>query len=191
MAKSKCLRCPSSLSRAFSVPVTLCLLAPLFAGVPVLAQVSGVTLSVASVIGGGTASGTVTLNAVATDPGVVVTLSSNSTAATPQPASVIVPTGQSSATFSVNTSSVSTSTVANIRATGSDGSYSLAALNVLPQPSLVSVTLSPNIVVGGNSTSNNTVTLSSPAPTGGLAISLSGNQPTAASLPASLTVTES
>src|SRR5260370_8921183 len=176
MAKSKCLRCPSSLSRAFSVPVTLCLLAPLFAGVPVLAQVSGVTLSVASVIGGGTASGTVTLNAVATDPGVVVTLSSNSTAATPTPASVTVPTGQNSATFSANTSSVSTSTVANIRATGSDGSYRLAALNILPVPALVSVTVSPNMIVGGNSTSS-TVTLSSPAPTGGLAVSLSANQP--------------
>src|SRR5258708_35839327 len=147
MVKSKCLRCPSSLSRVFSLPVTLCLFVPLLAGAkPLVAPVGGVTLSVASVIGGGTASGTVPLSTVASDPGVVVTLSSDSTAATPPPGSVTIPSGQNSATFSVNTSSVSTSTVANIRATGSDGSYSLAPLNVLPVPALVSVTLSPNMI---------------------------------------------
>src|SRR5258708_4871203 len=174
----------------FLLPAMLCLFAPLLPGAKLVAPVGGVTLSVASIIGGGTASGTVTLSTVATAPGVTVTLSSDSTAATPTPGSVTIPSGQNSATFSVNTSSVSTSTVANIRATGSDGSYSLAALNVLPVPALVSISLTPSMIVGGNPTSSNTVTLSSPAPTGGLAVNLAGNQSTAATVPASATVAE-
>jgi peptidoglycan/xylan/chitin deacetylase (PgdA/CDA1 family) len=68
-----------------------------------------------SVAGGASAQGTVTLSGPAPSDGVVVSLRSNSSAAT-VPAGVTVPTGSTSATFTVTTTAVSASTAVTISA---------------------------------------------------------------------------
>ena len=89
-----------------------------------------ITLNPGSVNGGGTATGTVTLNQLAPNGGATISLSSNSAAAT-VPASVIVTAGQASATFTVSTGSVATSTPVTI--TGSYGGVTkTATLTVMP-----------------------------------------------------------
>ena len=54
-------------------------------------------------------------------------------------------------------------------------------------PTLERITLEPNPVVGGNP-STGTLTISAPAPAGGLQVQLSSNNPNVASVPASVTV---
>ena len=89
-----------------------------------------ITLNPSTLNGGGTASGTVTLNQLAPNGGATISLSSNSAAAT-VPASVTVTAGQASATFTVSTGSVSTSTPVTI--TGSYGGVTkTATLTVMP-----------------------------------------------------------
>jgi hypothetical protein len=82
---------------------------------PPLPTVSSLTLSPASVIGGMSSTGTVTLSGPAPAGGAQVTLSSNNGAAS-VPSTVIVPAGATSATFTVNTSIVLISTSATISA---------------------------------------------------------------------------
>src|SRR6266850_471996 len=78
------------------------LLVPTSAATPVI---SALAVSPASLTGGASATGTVTLNGPAPAGGAQVTLSSSSPAAT-VPASVTVPSGATSASFSVTTSTV-------------------------------------------------------------------------------------
>ena len=78
-------------------------------------SVSGLTLNPASVAGGSSSTGTVTLNMTAPSGGAGVFLSSSNTAAS-VPSSVVVPQGQTSATFTAGTSAVQTTTSATITA---------------------------------------------------------------------------
>lgn len=96
---------------------------------------SSLTVSPGSVTGGGAATGTVTLNGVAPAGGALVTLSSDSPAAVVPP-SVLVPAGQSAATFGVSTNVVTTSSVATLAATygSSIPATATARLTVAPQP---------------------------------------------------------
>ncbi len=77
------------------------------------------SLSPTAVVGGGTATGTVTLSGGAPSGGMAITLASSGSAAT-VPASVTVAAGATTGTFSVNTSVVSATTAVTI--TASDGS---------------------------------------------------------------------
>ena len=77
---------------------------------------SGVSMSPASVQGGVSSTGTVTLNAAAPAGGAVVSLTSSNTAAAQVPASVTVPDGATSATFTATTSPVASDTAVTITA---------------------------------------------------------------------------
>jgi hypothetical protein len=150
---------------------------------PAAVTLTSVALSPASVQGGAASAGTVTISGPAPSGGVVITLSSdNSTAVVP--ASVTVAAGATTATFTVNTNPVASSTTANISATY--GTTLSAALTVTP-PSITSMTLNPTSLIGGSS-STGTVTLSGAAPAGGLAVALASSNTTVAQVPASLTV---
>ena len=59
---------------------------------------------------------------------------------------------------------------------------------LLAPPSLSSLTLNPTSVVGGVQTSTGTVTLTGPAPAGGVQILLSSGNPAAVTLPSSVTI---
>jgi hypothetical protein len=77
---------------------------------PSQGPISSFTLSPASVQGGTSFAGTVTLSAPAPSGGATVTSSSGDTAVATVPASVTVPAGATSATFIVTTQSVPSNT---------------------------------------------------------------------------------
>ena len=144
---------------------------------------SALTLNPTSVTGGTTSQGTVTLSGAAPSGGLVVSLSDN-TSVTSVPASVTVPAGSTSATFTVSTSAVGSSNSATISA-AYGGATKTAALTVNP-PVLSTLTLNPS-TVKGNNTSQGTVTLSGPAPSGGAAVTITDNS-SKASEPVRVTV---
>ena len=148
------------------------------------ATLSSVTRSPTSVIGGTSSTGTVTLNGQAPAGGAVVTLSSSNTAAAQVPASVTVPAGATTATFTVTTSPMASNTSVTI-----SGIYGVTRTTTLTvtAATLSSVTLNPTSVVGGN-TSTGTLTLNGPAPAGGSVVTLSSSNTAAAQVPASVTV---
>ncbi len=145
-------------------------------------QVS-VSLSPTSVVGGNPSTGTVTLSGQAPANGLTVTLSSSNTTVATVPGNVIVAAGQTSATFTVTTTAVTSST--SVYITAAYGGLSNYAYMTV-QPLLRSISVSPYSVIGGNPATG-TVTLNDLAPSGGTVITLSSSS-AAASVPASVTV---
>src|SRR5467141_2005609 len=147
---------------------------------------SSLTLNAASVTGGNSSTGTVTLSGPAPASGAQVVLSSNNGAAS-VPSSVIVPAGATGATFTVSTSAVLAVTPIAISASYG-GTTQTASLSVTPPPlpTVSSLALNPTSVIGGTS-STGTVTLSGPAPAGGAQVALSSSNG-AASVPSSVIV---
>ncbi|MBX6359880.1 MAG: DUF2341 domain-containing protein [Acidobacterium ailaaui] len=143
---------------------------------------SSVSISPSTVQGGSPSQGTVTLYAPAPSGGATITLSSgNSVAAVP--ASIMIPAGQTSGVFTINTSAVNTTTAAQITASYSGASVS-STLTI--QPPLSSFVIAPSSILAG-ATTQGTITLGSPAPSTGATVSLSSNN-AAASVPSAVTV---
>jgi hypothetical protein len=94
-----------------------------FTVVPPPPSLSAVSVTPSLVVGGGTATGTVTLSGAAPAGGISVGFSSGSSSAT-VPSSVTVPAGASTATFLVSTSVVTASTPVSISATYAGSSQS-------------------------------------------------------------------
>lgn len=103
------------------------------------ATLSSVSVSPASVVGGSSSTGTVTLSAAAPSGGAAVSLSDNS-AAVSTPAGVTVPAGATNASFTITTTSVSASTSATISAVWG-GTTRTAALTVNPASTLAAPSL--------------------------------------------------
>jgi hypothetical protein len=119
-----------------------------------------------------TAKATITLSGNAPLGGLVVDLESDETAAS-VPLSITVPEGLKTATFNVTAGKVTEETYAYISATV-DGVSAEASLTIRPKsikPTTLSITES--LVGGANGTG--TITLSDPAPSGGLDIDLATN----------------
>jgi hypothetical protein len=138
------------------------------------------------VIGGRTVTGTVTLSTDAPVGGVAVNLTSSSPSTAAVPPSVTVPAGQTSATFPVNTTSVTSSRSVTITARA-NGGQAQGVLRVIVNPSVSSVTITPNPVRGGNSATGK-VTLSSIAPADGIVVDLNSTDTGVAQVPAQVTV---
>jgi hypothetical protein len=153
------------------------------------AALGSVSASPNSVVGGNPSTGTVTLTSAAPTGGALVTLSSASSAVT-VPGSVSVSQGASSATFGITTSVVTTQTLATLSASYS-GVTKTTTFTVnpasAPAPALATLTLNPTSVKGGTSATG-TVTLTAPAPSGGVVVALSSTKPALASVPASILV---
>ncbi len=155
--------------------------------------VISVTLSPSTVQGGAVdATATVTLNAPAS--GTVtqrrVALTSDNPAAATVPAQVTVPLGATVATVTVTSQTVSAPATAHVSATLNGGSATSDPLTVVPLPTVASLVLSPNPVVGGAQDSTAMVTLNAPA-VGTAAqrrVTLSSDNLSAATVPASVTV---
>lgn len=152
---------------------------------------STLTLSPSTVTGGNSSQGTVTLTGAAPSGGALVALSSSNTGVAATPPSVNVPAGATSASFNLTTGSVAASTSVTVSASY-NGVARTALLNVQPVPApqpvtLSSLALNPNAVTGGGS-SQGTVILSGPAPSGGASVTLTSGNTNAASVPASVTV---
>jgi hypothetical protein len=154
---------------------------------PETPALTSVTVNPSSVIGGQSATSTVTLTSAAPAGGAAVTLSSTNNAAS-VPSSVTVSAGATSANFSVTTTSVTSTTVGNITASHS-GVTKSTSLTVSPpaQAGLLGISLNPKSVRGGL-TSMGTITLTAPAPAGDMTINVSSSNPTKASVPATVRV---
>lgn len=137
-------------------------------------RVQSVSLSPTVVTGGQACTLTVRLTAPAPSGDLQVQLSSDNPAVVSIPSAVTVPAGQTSASVRVNTSAVASRAVVNLTAS-LNGSQAGASLTVNP-PAPISLTLSPSAVPGGR-TSTATVQLNAPAPSGGLWLRVSHNQP--------------
>ncbi|MCK7490009.1 MAG: hypothetical protein MZU79_07145 [Anaerotruncus sp.] len=126
---------------------------------------SGVSVSPVTVPGGVSSTGTVTLDNPAPTGGAVVALTSSHTAAAQVPASVTVPAGATTATFTATTSSVAYDTAVTITALYNSVSRTASLTVRAPVPALSGVSMSPATVLGGVS-STGTVTLDNPCACG-------------------------
>ena len=147
--------------------------------------VSAVSLSAGSTIGGSTLAGTVTLTGPAPAGGVVVTLQSNSALAIAD-ASVTIPAGQTSAGFNVKTLATPVAAQATITATLAGCGPAQVSLTVNPPVCVASISLSATTVNGGKSLTGR-VTLTAPAPSGGVVVRLQSSD-SHVNVPASVTV---
>jgi hypothetical protein len=124
------------------------------------------------VAGGGSSTGTVTLDGNAPSTGAVITLTklTNPGYVASMPATVTVPADQRTATFTIVTTLVPSNTFTVVRST-----YNLVnrdATLLIDNISLSQFTINPTTVNGG-ATTTGTVTLNQPAPPGGAFVDLS------------------
>jgi len=140
-------------------------------------------LNPATVAGGASSGGMVTLGTPAGTGGISVKLSTNSTS-TIVPPSVTVAAGNTQAAFAVKTVSVSTQKSATILAS-LNGAVKTAMLTITP-PVLASISVNPASVVGGTP-SKGTVTINGMAGTGGAVVNLASSS-SSATLPSAVTI---
>jgi acetyl esterase/lipase len=148
-------------------------------------DLTGLSLSPGSVTGSQTSIATVTLSGPALAGGAAVSLSSSDTSAATVPASLTVPQGASSATFTVTTTPVTSTHTVSISASRR-GVARTVALTVKPA-ALSSLTLTPATFTGGCKTSTGKVILTGKAPVGGIVVTLANTNPVA-TVPSSVTV---
>ena len=148
---------------------------------------ASVTVSSATLAGGGSATVTVELTGPAPSGGATVTLSSGNATVFHAPASIVVAAGQTSASVKVQAAQVTASTSVTVTATY-NGASKTASVTVTPVvlPSLTAVAVTPSSVAGG-AIAVLAITLSGPAPSGGASVSLSSGN-TAFPVPASVVV---
>jgi uncharacterized protein (TIGR03790 family) len=150
----------------------------------VVPMLGGISLIASSIVGGGPVTAAVALNANAPAGGTTVTLSSNKPSVLPVPANVTVPEGASQSVFTLSSNSTSANATVTIEA-------SLASTNtstsITVTQALASLGVSPNSTVGGN-TVHGTVTLTGPAYAGGVVVSLTSSNSSAAVVPSNVTV---
>lgn len=129
---------------------------------------------------------TVTLNSPAPAGGQIVALASNNTASVTVPANVTVLANQTTTTFQATATNTAGSAIITGSATGL--ASGTATVNVANRGITVTLT---NTLVGVGRTVGGTVTLSQPAPTGGVTINLvSGNTNFATVAPASVSIAQ-
>lgn len=148
---------------------------------PSLAQLS---LSASSVQAGATVQGTVTLTRPAGQGGVVVQLQSSNASLAQCPASLTIPEGQTTGTFTISTTTTGAGSVTISASLG--GVSRTATLQIVSPYRVQSVSLSPSVVTGGHFATL-VVRLTNPAPSGGLQVQLRSSAP-AAYAPASVLV---
>ncbi|MCW3100859.1 MAG: uncharacterized protein JWL77_6477 [Chthonomonadaceae bacterium] len=167
----------SATSEGVTLTVPITVLAPHIASIAFLPS---------GVLGGTSTNGTVTLSVPAPAGGLAVTLTSSDPAVT-VPSPVTVPAGASSVTFLANTRPVAVLTQVTVSATSAGDAVGKSGNLQVRPPNLSSLTLSPTSVKGGL-TSTGTVTISDPAPIGGLVITLSSYNNAVAAVPTSVTI---
>ena len=152
--------------------------------VPVEDTLIAVNLSEGTVQAGTPAKARVTLNGPAPAGGATVTLSSNSAAAS-VPSSVTIAEGSSEGAFTIDTTSVTAPTTAEITATRNGISQS-ASLRIYPV-AMEGISVSPEHLVGG-AAATATIALRDSAPAGGATITLDSGNNSLVSIPAQVTI---
>ncbi len=147
-------------------------------------RVTSNALSLASVYGGTPVTGTVQVSYPSATQ-TTVSLSSSNTSAATVPASVTIPAGQTSATYTITTKGVAALTTVNITASLPSGPR--VAVVTVKATSLKSYTASPSPFYGGVVLTGK-VSLNGGAPAGGAAITLASDNATLVPVPASITI---
>jgi hypothetical protein len=129
--------------------------------------------------------GTITLTGPAPVTGLPVQITSSNPTFASVPPVVTVPAGMTTVDFTITTTVTQIDRFINITATASPAVSDVETLTVLT-PQFVSFVIDPSAVTGP-AAAVGTVTLSAPAPAGGLVVSLSSNDP-AATGPASVNI---
>ncbi len=142
------------------------------------------TISPTSILGGNNVQGIVTLSAKAPTGGTSVTLTDNSASIT-VPVQVVVPSGASSANFSIATSPVASKTIGSITAS-LNSVQKVSSLTLYPVASLTSMTSKVTTLVGGTQTTG-MITLSASVAFGSEVVFLTSGSPSI-SVPASVTI---
>jgi len=145
--------------------------------------VSSFSVNPTAVIGGNSTTATLAISSVAGPYGQTVAIDAGGNAGVTGPSSATVPFGNSSVTFSVTTTYVSSQTVATITATL--GSSSMSASLTIDPATITGVSMSPTAVIGGTS-STGTITLNTHAGPTGDAVTI--NAPSPASVTSPVTV---
>lgn len=156
--------------------------------------ITSLALNPATIPGGlgASSTGTITLDTPATGAGVdvVVTLS-NAVGASLDPSSEItsiivnIPAGQTTGTFTVYSNVITDPTQVDVKAEYLDN-FKQARLTVVPW--LQKLSLAPNSLIGGNNATG-VITLSAPAPSGGVEVTLVASDASTILFPAGNTVT--
>jgi len=145
------------------------------------------TINPSSILTGASATGTVVLTKVAPANGAIVTIGSNNKAGLTYPYKLVIPSGQTTGTFTINTSGVKTDTLYTFRA-AYPGPTQTATLRVAPDPLAPTLTLATYSSKGGK-VINGTVRLAASAGLGGVTVNLSVSHPSIAVLnTASITI---
>jgi WD40 repeat protein len=147
--------------------------------------ITALSTSPANLKGGQPSTGTGTISDPAPTGGITINLASNNASVASCQGSVNVAAGATTATFPITTHTVPAITSVTFTATFS-GSSQTTVLTVTP-PTVNTLTLNPSSVKG-SLTSTGTVTISDPAPTGGISVPLSSSDTTVATVPSSVTV---
>lgn len=134
-------------------------------------------LPAVTVIGGTINQALVTIGNSASGAGLVVQLSSSNSALASVPATVTIPSGQTSMTFGITTVPVSQS--GSVTITAAVGAISKSAVITIATPGLVAFGLVPSSVVSGQSTEAR-VHLNGPAPPGGTSVEFTSTNPSIA-----------
>jgi hypothetical protein len=151
---------------------------------PTAVALASIVLSSSTVSGGTPVTGVLTLTVAAPTGGAVVTLVSSSAAAV-VPASVTIPAGTNTFSFAITTTAVAASTT--ITATYATASQAATlTTTVVTTAALQSVFLSTGVSIAGVPVQG-TITLTSPAPTGGLTVALASSSPLA-TVPATVVI---
>ncbi len=151
---------------------------------PTTVALASVVLSSTSVVGGTPVTGILTLTGSAPAGGAAITLASSSASANVPP-SVTIPEGSNSMSFAITTTATASSTTITATYAGSNQTATLAT-TVVTVPSLQNLFLSSVVSIAGVPVEG-TVTLTAPAPAGGLSVTLASSTPLAA-VPASVVV---
>jgi hypothetical protein len=147
------------------------------------------SLSVTTVVGGNSITGSVAVSPPAPAGGAVVQLQWTDPVVAPTPTSVTIPAGQTAAQFTINTRASGGTIPTTITASfnGQTSSAALSVTPVVPAESLDSISLNPASVSAGSS-SQGTATLNMPAGSGGAVVTLQSSNGAAASVPGSITI---
>ena len=156
-------------------------------------DIISITLDDVDVPGGTVVTGTITLRQPAAATGFKIPMSwSNPQAGdldsgdSANPSVITIPAGSASANFVINTKNVAADTVMTIKA--HKQGYSARPIDLMVRaPGIANLTIAPSSLDGGG-LAVGTVTLSAPAPTGGVNVNLTSDVPAAAQVPATVTV---
>jgi uncharacterized repeat protein (TIGR03803 family) len=137
--------------------------------------VSSLTFNPTSFPNGHSTTGTVTLSAAAPSGGSVVALSDDNASVLNVPSSVTVPAGATTATFTATANNLFVLSNTLVTTTATLGnSTTQGTVTVTTGIAVTSISLNPRTVTAGNSTTA-TVTIASPAPSGGNEVLISTN----------------